>query len=120
MPHTRDLVDEALSKVHDYLEGENDKQASDYKPFKTVRRTNINKFTEKFGLHLTKANQWIKIQKDYSKFTYSYFDKKSCMEFYNLAVRDPESFDRFYDMLEDDSSRQEYDWFVKYRVAYAF
>ncbi|BBJ28330.1 FkbM family methyltransferase [Athalassotoga saccharophila] len=120
MSHTKDLIDEAVEKVHEHLEKENDKQMSDYEPFKKVRRTNINKFTEKFGVHVTKTNQWRKIQKESSKFVYSYFDKKSCIEFYNLAVRDPESFDRFYDMLEDENSRKEYDWFVKYRVAYAF
>ncbi|MGC9140047.1 MAG: hypothetical protein ACP5IU_05820, partial [Athalassotoga sp.] len=116
MSHTSDLINEALSKVYEYLERENEKGMSDFKPFKVIRRSNINKFTEKLGIYVTKSSQWKRL----SKFNYSYFGKRSCTEFYNLAVKYSESFDQFYDMLEDENSKQEYDWFVKYRVAYAF
>ncbi|MGC8683274.1 MAG: hypothetical protein ACP5UJ_04985, partial [Athalassotoga sp.] len=110
MSHTSDLINEALYKVYEYLERENEKEMSNFKPFKVIRRSNINKFTEKLGIHVTKSSQWKRL----SKFNYSYFGKRSCTEFYNLAVKYSESFDQFYDMLEDENSKREYDWFVKY------
>ncbi|MGC9172707.1 hypothetical protein, partial [Athalassotoga sp.] len=71
MSHTSDLINEALYKVYEYLERENEKGMSDFKPFKVIRRSNINKFTEKLGVHVTKSSQWKRLSENAGKFNYS-------------------------------------------------
>ena len=108
MSHTLDLINEALDKIHHYLKVEKNNQA-----ISNHKGSGINKFTEKFGVHLMRAKQW-------KRFEYTNSGKLSCIDFYNFAINKSQMFDNFYDMLADNFSKKEYDWFVKYRVAYTF
>ena len=112
MSHTKDLIDEAMLQINDYLQEERDKENKGSND--KHRRTNINKFTEKFGVHLMRTSDWSKRE------TMSAFGKLSSIKFYTLASVNPQLFDEFYEMLEDDDSKKEYNWYVKYRTAYAF
>ena len=61
MSHTKDLIDEAMLQINDYLQEERDKENKGSND--KHRRTNINKFTEKFGVHLIRTSDWSKIDR---------------------------------------------------------
>jgi len=90
MSHTKVLIDEAMLQINDYLQKERDKGNKGSKD--KHRRTNINKFTEKFGVHLMRTSDWSKRE------TMSAFGKLSSIKFYTLASVNPQLFDEFYEM----------------------
>lgn len=112
MSHTKDLMDEAMLKINEYLQVEHDKELGGVHGLKT----NINHLTEKFGVHIMRLNDWTDLVS--KKFNVS--DKFSCIQFYTISSLNPQPFDEFYEMLENDVSKKEFDWYVKYRTAYAF
>ncbi len=114
MSHTRDLIDEALIVIQNYLEKKRKATLYSDKPFH--QGTGINKFINKVGVNLTTVTAWKKLIET----NYDCWGKLSCLQFYILATNYPQPFDEFYEMLNDDDSKKEYDWYVKYRTAYTF
>jgi len=114
--HTEDLVEEAFRGIERFLEEKKNSDLLSIKDPLTERRgTGINRLSERFGIHLMKVDLFRKMSED----LYDYFGKLSSVQFLKEVLAQPEKFDEIYEMFSDDSSRQEFDWFVKYRVAYA-
>ncbi|MCL4498465.1 MAG: FkbM family methyltransferase [Deltaproteobacteria bacterium] len=49
-----------------------------------------------------------------------YHGKLSSVELVNQIFRNYSQFDYIYNILENEESKKEFDWFIKFRVAYAF
>lgn len=49
-----------------------------------------------------------------------YHGKLSSVELINQIFRNYTQFDYIYNILENEESKREFDWFIKFRVAYAF
>ncbi len=49
-----------------------------------------------------------------------YHGKLSSIELVNQIFRNYSQFDYIYNILENEESKKEFDWFIKFRVAYAF
>jgi len=113
MSHTEELIEEALDKLEKYLE---EKHLSEDIAISTVRRTGLNKYFNKLGIQVVRINEWQSAQKWYT----NYFGKLSSFQFLRLASNDPSAFDATYELLADEQSKQTFDWYVKYRTAYAF
>jgi len=113
MSHTKELIEEALDKVEKYLE---EKHLSEDIAISTVRRTGVNKYFNKLGIQVVRASEWQSVQKRYT----NYFGKLSSFQFVRLASSNPSAFDTTYELLADEQSKQTFDWYVRYRTAYAF
>jgi len=83
MSHTKDLIDEAMLQINDYLQKAYDKELEEIKELGNHHRTNVNKFTEKFGVHVTRVNEWNKLVSKAD--TINAFVKLSIIQFYDLA-----------------------------------
>jgi len=120
MSHTKELIEEALDKVEKYLEEKHMSEDLEAAMFgANVKRTGINKFFNKLGIHVLRAKEWNIIQQA-SEQSMSNFGKLSSFQFYQLAVQCPEAFDQSYHLLADQQSKSTFDWYVKYRTAYTF
>jgi len=117
MSHTKELIEEALDKLENYLEEKHlteDLEAAHYST--SVKRTGINRYFNKLGIHVARVREWQYSQ----KFNTNYFGKFSSVQFFKSASRNPESFDEIYNLLADEVSKGVFDWYVQYRTAYAF
>jgi len=117
MSHTKELIEEALDKLENYLEEKHlteDLEAAHYST--SVKRTGINRYFNKLGIHVARVREWQYSQ----KFNTNYFGKSSSVQFFKSASRNPESFDEIYNLLADEVSKGVFDWYVRYRTAYAF
>jgi len=114
LSHTKDLIDEVLEKIQNYLQNEDVDFLTFHKPKNFKFRHIPNSLLEKVGLHLIRIKELEGIDIGKS------FGKSSCIQFFNLALRNPELYDEFYDLIEDEKSKKEYDWFVRYRTVYSF
>jgi len=117
MSHTKKLIEQALNKLEKYLEEKHlsaDLEAAHYSA--SVKRTGINRYFNKLGIHVARLREWQYAQ----KFNTNYFGKLSSVQFFKCASRNPESFDEIYNLLADKASKAIFDWYVKYRTAYAF
>jgi len=111
MSHTKELIEEALDKLERYLEEKSLIQLEF-----SSHRTGINRYFNKLGIHVVRVREWQYAQ----KFSANYFGKLSSMQFLRSATCGPASFDEIYDLLADEASKAAFDWYVKYRTAYAF
>jgi len=117
MSHTKKLIEQALNKLEKYLEEKHlsaDLEAAHYRA--SVKRTGINRYFNKLGIHVFRLREWQYTQ----KFSTNYFGKLSSVQFFKCANRTPESFDEIYNLLADEVSKGVFDWYVRYRTAYAF
>jgi len=117
MSHTKELVEEALEKLENFLEGKRlteDLEVAYYSA--SVKRTGINHYFNKLGIHVVRLREWKSVQ----KFSTNYFSKLSSVQFLKSASRNPESFDEIYNLLADEASKATFDWYVQYRTAFAF
>ena len=117
MSHTKELIEQALDKLEKYLEEKHlteDLEAAHYST--SVKRTGINRYFNKLGIHVVRLREWQYGQ----KFNTNYFGKLSSVQFFKSASRNPESFDEIYNLLADEVSKGVFDWYVRYRTAYAF
>lgn len=120
MSHTKELIEEALDKVEKYLEEKHlseDLEAAAYSA--SVRRTGINRYLNKLGVHVLRLKEWNNIQ-EVTLIGSAYSGKLSSLQFLRLASSDPSAFDTTYELLADEQSKQTFDWYVRYRTAYAF
>lgn len=113
MSHTKELIEEALDKVEEYLE---EKHLSEDIAISTVRRTGVNKYFHRLGIQVVRVKEWQSVQKWHT----NYFGKLSSFQFLRLASNDPSAFDKTYKLLADEQSKQIFDWYVRYRTAHAF
>ncbi|WP_107763496.1 FkbM family methyltransferase [Coprothermobacter proteolyticus] len=117
MSHTKELIEEAIDKLEKYLEEKRlteDLEAVNYGA--SVKRTGINRYFNKLGIHVVRLREWQYGQ----KFNTNYFGKLSSVQFFKSANRTPESFDEIYNLLADEASKAAFNWYVQYRTAYAF
>ena len=117
MSRAKELIEEALDKLEKYLEEKhltNDLEAAHYSV--TVKRTGINRYFNKLGIQVVRVREWQYAQ----KFSANYFGKLSSVQFLKSASRNPESFDEIYNLLADEASKATFNWYVKYRTAFAF
>ena len=117
--HTAQLVEDALDKVYEYSHRfyieELEKNSRRLR--KTSLRTQhkghmVNRILKRFGLYLTYASV--------KRYHYDSMSKWGGVGTFLLALKNPQEFDGVYELLADSESRSIFDWFVKYRVAYAF
>jgi len=111
--HTKELIEQALDELEKYLE---EKRLTEDLQIASVKRTGINRYFNKLGIHVVRVREWQYAQ----KFSANYFGKLSSMQFLRSATCGPASFDEIYDLLADEASKAAFDWYVKYRTAYAF
>jgi len=117
MSHTKELIEEALDKLEKYLEEKHlteDLEAVNYGA--SVKRTGINRYFNKLGVHVVRVREWQYSQ----KFSTTYSGELSSLGFLRSASRNPESFDEIYNLLADEASKAAFNWYVQYRTAYAF
>ncbi|HPQ11449.1 MAG TPA: FkbM family methyltransferase, partial [Bacillota bacterium] len=117
MSHTKELIEEALDKLEKYLEEQYREKYIPAVEFTTsVKRTGINRWLNKFGMHVLRTKEW----EMFKQAPENEFAKLSSFQFYQLAKKQPEAFDETYNVLADEESKKTFDWYVKYRTAYAF
>jgi len=117
MSHTKQLIEQALDKLEKYLEEKRlteDLEAVNYGA--SVKRTGINRYFNKLGVHVVRVREWQYAQ----KFSTTYSGELSSLGFLRSASRNPVSFDEIYNLLADEESKGVFDWYVQYRTAYAF
>lgn len=112
MSHTEELIEEALEKLEKYLGAKHLTEDLEV----ASKRTGINRYFNKLGIQLVRLREWKSVQ----NLSASYFGKLSSVQFLKSASRNPESFDEIYNLLADEASKATFDWYVKYRTAYAF
>jgi len=86
MSHTKELIEEALDKLEKYLEEKyltEDLEAAHYST--SVKRTGVNRYFNKLGLHVVRVREWQYAQ----KFTANHFSKLSSIQFLQSASRNP-------------------------------
>jgi len=118
MSHTKELIEEALDELEKYLEKKHlteDLEAAHYST--SVKRTGINRYFNKLGIHVVRVREWRYVQKFSANY---YFGKLSSVQFLRFATSNPERFDEIYNLLADEASKASFDWYVRYRTAYAF
>jgi len=118
MSHTKELIEEALDELEKYLEEKHlteDIEVAKYGA--SVKRTGINRYFNKLGIHVVRVREWRYAQKFSANY---YFGKLSSVQFLRFATSNPERFDEIYNLLADEASKASFDWYVKYRTAYAF
>jgi len=113
MSHTKELIEEALDKLERYLE---ERHLTEDLEAASVKRTGINHYFNKLGVHVIRLREW---QYD-QKFSANHFSKLSTVQFLKAATSNPESFDEIYKLLADEASKATFNWYVQYRTAYAF
>lgn len=119
MSHTKDIIDETLEKIYDEL------KISAKGSKSGMLNANLYQYLRyyigyNYNSSIFRILQNLKRYKLINKYYYKNNDKLFCIEFYNLLINNLNNFDEFYEMLEDDESKKDYDWAVKYRIAYAF
>ena len=119
--HTALLIDEAFEKVQEFnykryiSELENIFQNIP-KTSSSGQKRKVNQILEKFGFHLMYENKLQElINLDHSK-----MGKWNFVGTLQLVLKNPDKFDKVYNILSDEDSKSTFDWFIKYRVAYAF
>jgi FkbM family methyltransferase len=119
--HTALLVEEAFEKVQEfnYKRDLNELEDVSQNPSRispSGGKHVINRILEKLGLHL----MYKSVLEELQNYFYSKMGKWSSVGTLQLVLKNPEKFDEVYNMLADEDSRVTFDWFIKYRVAYAF
>jgi len=115
------ILEEAFIKVHNYLESEYKKELDEMSgkdPLSIPRRTGINKLANKFGIHVMKPSQFHKMSQ-LAEHGVLGMGRLSCTETMYEAIQNPDRFDRIYELLADEESKKTFDWFIKYRIAFA-
>jgi len=117
MSHTKELIEEALEKLENFLDAKHlteDLEVANYSA--SVKRTGINRYFNKLGIQVVRIGEWQYVQ----KFKANHFGKLSSLQFLKSSSRNPESFDEIYNLLANEASKATFDWYVQYRTAYAF
>lgn len=119
--HTIDLIEEAIEETRKvalkkHLTELEELSLNNYDYKNLPKKHFINVVLEKLNLHLIRLSDLDKLrEKDYSD-----FGKYNGIGTLQLALKEPERFDKVYELLNDEDSKATFDWFIKYLVSYAF
>jgi len=124
MSHTQALVEESISRVLEYLKESysaeisafSNEQIFSQKTIKSRIKDALEKFLNKLGYHLVKAETIIKLERK----TASASEKLWAVQTLVSTLKDCTQFDKAYELLADESSREVFDWCIRVRVALAF
>ena len=119
--HTFSLIEEAFQKVQEfnykkYVNRLEEASQNSSKINPGGGKHIVNKILERFNLHLMRK----RIFEEVVNQNYNKMCKWNSVGTLQLALKDPKKFDEVYNMLTDGDSKTTFDWFIKYRVAYAF
>jgi FkbM family methyltransferase len=119
--HALSLIEEAFEKIQEfnykrYISELGIKSQNISNKSSSKQKHKVNQILEKFGLHLMHKSAVDELEGN----SYSKMGKWSSVGKLLLALENPEKFDEVYNMLSDEESKSTFDWFIKYRVGYAF
>jgi hypothetical protein len=115
--HTLLLIEEAFERIQrfNYERYIKELENISYSKKKPSRRKHIvNRILEKFGFHLMRETTFEEFEK------YNKMGKWSSVGTFQLALKNPGKFDEVYNLFTDKESRLTFDWFIQFRIAYAF
>jgi len=115
--HTVELIEEAFEKVQEfnykrYLEDLNTPVLQNIR----AKKHPVNQILEKFGFHIIRKPLLDKLERN----PFSSMGKWSAVGTLQFALENPQRFDEVYNLLSDNDSKSTFDWFIQFRVAYAF
>jgi len=115
--HTVELIEEAFEKVQEfnykrYLEDLNTPVLQNIR----TKKHPINQILEKFRFHIIRKPLLDNLERN----SFSSMGKRSAGGTLQFALDNPRKFDEVYNLFSDDDSKSTFDWFVRFRVAYAF
>ncbi len=118
------LIEEALEKIQEFNHKRYIRDISIASQIARQRRKipifklflKINHILEKLGLHLTYRSVFEELANN----SYDKMGKWSSIGTFQLALKNSEKFDEVYNLFSDKDSKVTFEWFIKYRVAYAF
>jgi len=119
--HTSKLIEETFEEIQKFNyrrfidEIQNMSRYPQSRSFRHKKHI-INSFLERIGLHLMYKSTLEELKCS----SYSKMGKWSAVGTIQLALKSPERFDEVYNILSDEESKSIFDWFIKYRTAYAF
>jgi len=119
--HTSKLIEEAFEKVQEfnykrYINEIENISHNIPKTSSSGAKHKVNQILEKFGFHL----MYKSVFEELVNSTYNKMGKWSSVGTLQLALKNPEKFDEVYNILSDEDSKSTFDWFMKFRVSYAF
>lgn len=120
MSHTQALVEESISRVLEYLEESYTAEISAcsieqiFSP--SLFKTALEKLLNKLGYHLAKAETIGKLERK----TAGSNEKLWAVQTLVSALKDFTQFDRAYELLADETSKEVFDWCIQFRVALSF
>jgi FkbM family methyltransferase len=119
--HTLNLIEEAFAKAKEIMFNDYSvdierlsKSKNDYLVFH--QKHIVNRILEKFGFHLMGVNYFQR----FLNLEYSNLGKYNSIGTLQYALNNPEKFDKVYNLLEDEDSKNTFDWFINFRVTYSF
>ena len=115
--HTVELIEEAFEKVQEfnykrYLEDLNTPVLQNTR----TKKHPVNQILEKFGLHIIRKPLLDNLERN----SFSSMGKRSAGGTLQFALDNPRKFDEVYNLLSDNDSKSSFNWFIQFRVAYAF
>jgi FkbM family methyltransferase len=115
--HTLLLIEEAFERIQRfnyerYIKELENISCSKKKPSR--RKHIVNRILEKFGFHLMRETTFEEFEK------YNKMGKWSSVGTFQLALKNPGKFDEVYNLFIDEESKSVFDWFIQFRIAYAF
>ncbi|MCR4432903.1 MAG: FkbM family methyltransferase [Caldiserica bacterium] len=120
MSHTQALVEESISRVLEHLEESCKTEISTlsieqiFSP--PLFKTTLERFLNKLGYHLAKAETIRKLERK----MVSSNEKLCAVQTFVSALKDFTQFDRAYELLADETSKEVFDWCIQFRVALSF
>jgi FkbM family methyltransferase len=119
--HTLLIIEEAFQKTQEfnykrYISELGIKYQNISNKSSSGQKHKVNQILEKIGLHLMYKSVVDELENN----LYNKMGKWSSVGTILLALKNPEKFDEAYNILSDEESKSTFDWFIKYRVAYAF
>ncbi|MDI6868652.1 MAG: FkbM family methyltransferase [Coprothermobacterota bacterium] len=120
MSHTQALVEESISKIIEYLEESYTAEISalsiDQIFLPSLFKTTMEKLLNKLGYHLAKAETIRKLERK----TAVSSEKLWAIQTLFSVLKDCVQFDKVYDLLADEASREVFDWRIRVRVGLSF
>jgi FkbM family methyltransferase len=119
--HTLSLISEAFEKAQKFnyerYTSEIENISQNIPNVRSSRQKHkVNQILERIGLHLMYKSVFEELENN----SYSKMGKWSSVGTFQLALKNPEKFDEVYNLFTDADSKSTFDWFIKYRLEYAF
>jgi hypothetical protein len=117
--HTVELIEEAFNKVQEFNYNKHLEDISVYSNTNHLISNYgyfVNYILERYGLHLTRKH----FLEELKLGSYRRIRKWRSVGTLQFAFENPQRFDEVYNLLSDNDSKSTFDWFIQFRVAYAF